>query len=105
MGRLPTDAEWEVMDEPSTGTTGRWREVRSGRRAAELLAARRAAGLTQSLCSLAPHAELVPMISTHGIDRHFVRIDGRVGPSNVGKAAQMARHLASLDGWSATGSW
>jgi phosphoglycolate phosphatase-like HAD superfamily hydrolase len=99
IGRLPTDAEWEVMDE----TFHRYYWTLAERcgladGAAELLAARRAAGLTQSLCSLAPQSELLPIVATHGIDRHFVRIDGRVGPSNVGKAAQMARHLTSLDG-------
>jgi phosphoglycolate phosphatase-like HAD superfamily hydrolase len=63
-----------------------------------LLTARQAAGLTQSLCSLAPHEQLLPMVTSHGISGHFLRVDGRTGPSTVGKAAQMARHLASLDG-------
>lgn len=97
MGRLPTDAEWVVMDEAFhrhywalAGRCG----LAEG--AAELLAARRAAGLTQSLCSLAPHAQLLPMVTSHGITEHFVRVDGRTGASSEGKAAQMARHLAAL---------
>ena len=64
--------------------------------AAELLAAQKVAGRTQSLCSLAPHDRLVPLVRTHGIDGHFVRVDGATGPSGGGKAEQMARHLLSL---------
>jgi phosphoglycolate phosphatase-like HAD superfamily hydrolase len=99
IGRMPTDAEWAIMD--ATFHRHYWTLAEKcglADGAAELLAARRAAGLTQSLCSLAPHAELLPIVTSHGIDRHFLRVDGRVGPSTVGKAAQMARHLASLDG-------
>lgn len=97
LGRLPSDAEWAVMDEAFhrhywslAGRCG----LAEG--AAELLAARRAAGLTQSLCSLAPHERLLPIVGSHGITEHFVRVDGRVGSSTEGKSAQMARHLASI---------
>jgi phosphoglycolate phosphatase-like HAD superfamily hydrolase len=99
IGRLPSGAEWDVMDATFhrhywalAGTCG----LAEG--ASELLAARRAAGLTQSLCSLAPHEQLLPMVTSHGISEHFVRVDGRTGPSTVGKAEQMARHLAALEG-------
>ncbi|WP_329132490.1 haloacid dehalogenase-like hydrolase [Streptomyces sp. NBC_01476] len=99
IGRLPTDAEWEVMD--ATFHRHYWAMAEAcglAEGARELLTARQAAGLTQSLCSLAPHEQLLPMVTTHGIDRHFVRVDGRTGPSTAGKAEQMALHLASLDG-------
>lgn len=99
MGRLPTDAEWEVMD--ATFHRHYWTLAEGcglAEGAAELLAARRAAGLTQSLCSLAPHDNLLPVVTSHGILEHFVRVDGRTGPSSEGKAAQMARHLAALEG-------
>ncbi|MFG2642684.1 HAD family hydrolase [Streptomyces sp. NPDC048370] len=97
MGRLPTDAEWVVMDdafhrhywqraEACGLTTG----------AAELLAARQASGFTQSLLSLAPHAELVPLVRRHGIEERFVRVDGRIGASTEGKSAHMVRHLEAL---------
>lgn len=98
MGRLPTDAEWEVMD--ATFHRHYWTLAEScglADGAAELLSARRAVGLTQSLCSLAPQDNLLPMVTSHGIMQHFVRVDGRTGPSSQGKAAQMARHLAALD--------
>ncbi|MDG4861616.1 haloacid dehalogenase-like hydrolase [Streptomyces sp. T-3] len=97
MGRLPTDAEWAVMDE----AFHRHYWVRAAAAglaegARELLASWQEAGLTQSMCSLAPHAELLPIVRTHGIERHFVRVDGRVGDSWSGKAEHMARHVAAL---------
>ncbi|MEU9860329.1 HAD hydrolase-like protein [Streptomyces sp. NPDC047971] len=99
MGRLPTDAEWELMD----GVFHRHYWTRAEGcgltiGAAELLAARQASGFTQSLLSLAPHAELVPLVRRHGIEERFVRVDGRVGASTEGKSAHMVRHLQALGG-------
>jgi phosphoglycolate phosphatase-like HAD superfamily hydrolase len=99
IGRPPTSAEWEVMD--AAFHRHYWALAQAcglADGALELLTARQAAGLTQSLCSLAPHDRLLPLVTSHGIDGHFLRVDGRTGPSTEGKAAQMARHLASLDG-------
>ncbi|MET8507808.1 HAD hydrolase-like protein [Streptomyces sp. NPDC004787] len=98
MGRLPTDDEWTLMD----GTFHRhyWQRADAcglTEGAAELLAARRAAGATQSLLSLAPHEELIPLVRRHGIAEHFVRMDGRVGSSTDGKSGHMVRHLAALE--------
>jgi phosphoglycolate phosphatase-like HAD superfamily hydrolase len=97
IGRLPTEAEWSVMDAAFHRRYWTLAE-RCGlaQGAAELLAARRAAGGTQSLCSLAPHDLLLPMVTSHGITDHFLRVDGRTGPSGEGKALQMARHLTAL---------
>ncbi len=99
LGRLPSDAEWAVMDEvfhrhywALAETCG----LAPG--AVELLAAQRVAGRTQSLCSLAPHDRLIPLVRTHGIEEHFVRVDGSVERSGSGKARQLERHLAALDG-------
>ncbi|MFD3456287.1 HAD family hydrolase [Streptomyces sp. NPDC058691] len=99
MGRLPTENEWEVMDEifhrhywALAGTCC----LAEG--AAEILARRRYEGLTQSLCSLAPHEQLIPILRTHGIENHFLRVDGRTEGSHTGKSEQMARHLAAMDG-------
>ncbi len=99
MGRLPTDAEWEVMDEAFHRHYWALAEgagLAIGAR--RLLTEWQEAGLTQSLCSLAPHEYLLPLVRTHGIESHFVRVDGRVGQSNVGKAEQMMRHIAALEG-------
>ncbi|MFE7585749.1 HAD family hydrolase [Streptomyces gardneri] len=97
MGRLPTDEEWTVMD----GAFHRHYWARAEDcgltlGAAELLAARQASGFTQSLLSLAPHAELIPLVRRHGIAERFVRMDGRVDASTDGKSGHMVRHLAAL---------
>ncbi|WP_371528889.1 haloacid dehalogenase-like hydrolase [Streptomyces sp. NBC_01283] len=99
MGRLPTDAEWQVMD--AVFHKHYWARAEAcglADGAAELLAERRAAGRTQSLLSLAPHEHLVPIVRRHGIEEHFVRIDGRTDTSHAGKAERMVRHLAALEG-------
>ncbi|MFB7589470.1 HAD family hydrolase [Streptomyces sp. NPDC056169] len=97
MGRLPTDEEWTVMD----GAFHRHYWARAEGcgltlGAAELLAARQDSGLTQSLLSLAPHAELIPLVRRHGIAERFLRMDGRVGDSTDGKSGHMVRHLEAL---------
>ncbi|MEU0968998.1 HAD family hydrolase [Streptomyces sp. NPDC005917] len=97
MGRLPTDAEWEVMDEifhryyaEHRGLCGLTDGV------VELLAGWRSAGRSQSLLSMYVHDELVPLVRGFGIESHFVRVEGRVGPSGGSKAEHMVRHLRSL---------
>ncbi|MCK8676752.1 HAD family hydrolase [Streptomyces lichenis] len=99
LGRLPSGEEWELMDAafhrhywPGADACA----LTAG--AAELLAARRSSGLTQSLLSLAPHEQLIPVVRRHGIEEHFLRVDGRVGAALGGKAEHMVRHLAALEG-------
>ncbi|KPC73506.1 HAD family hydrolase [Streptomyces sp. NRRL F-5639] len=100
LGRAPTAEEWAVMDE--TFHRHYWRAAEGvplEEGAAEMLAARQAAGHTQSLCSLAPHDRLLPLLRTHGIAERFVRVDGATGPTGGGrggKAGQMERHLREL---------
>ncbi|MFE7134988.1 HAD family hydrolase [Streptomyces sp. NPDC057638] len=99
LGRMPSQAEWEVMDEAfhrhyadhrlACGlTTG----------AEELLGEWRRAGGSQSLLSMYGHEELVPLVRGYGIHGHFVRVDGRTGPSGGSKAEHMERHLTALTG-------
>ncbi|WP_030209874.1 HAD family hydrolase [Streptomyces bikiniensis] len=99
MGRLPTDAEWTRMD----GVFHRhyWERAENcglTAGAAELLAARQTSGFTQSLLSLAPHVDLVPLVRRHGIAERFLRMDGRPDTSTDGKSGHMVRHLAALEG-------
>lgn len=99
LGRLPTDAEWELMD----GVFHRHYQqhrIRCGLTdgAAELLAGWRSAGRSQSLLSMYGHEELVPLVRGFGIEPHFIRVDGRTGPSGGSKAEHMVRHLAALTG-------
>ncbi|WP_415952148.1 HAD family hydrolase [Streptomyces sp. KLOTTS4A1] len=99
MGRTPTPAEWAVMDEAFHRHYWAFAESAGlAEGAGRLLAEWQEAGLTQSMCSLAPHDRLLPIVRTHGIEERFLRVDGRVGGSTDGKAGQMARHLAALDG-------
>lgn len=97
MGRLPTDAEWEAMDEVFHRYYAQHR-VGCGltEGAVELLTGWRSAGHSQSLLSMYVHEELVPVVRGFGIEPHFVRVDGRVGPSGGSKAEHMVRHLAAL---------
>ncbi|MFG2359495.1 HAD family hydrolase [Streptomyces sp. NPDC048521] len=99
LGRLPTDAEWELMD----GIFHRHyaeQRVRCGLTAgaAELLAGWRSAGHSQSLLSMYVHDELVPLVRGFGIEAHFIRVEGRTGPSGGSKAEHMVRHLRALAG-------
>ncbi|WP_317443670.1 HAD family hydrolase [Streptomyces collinus] len=99
LGRLPTDAEWELMD----GVFHRYyteHRVRCGLTdgAAELLAGWRSAGHSQSLLSMYGHEDLVPLVRGFGIEAHFIRVDGRTGPSGGSKAEHMVRHLEALTG-------
>ncbi|MGW1954335.1 HAD family hydrolase [Streptomyces sp. NPDC001920] len=97
LGRLPTDAEWAVMDE----TFHRYyteHRVTCGltEGVAELLVAWRAAGRSQSLLSMYGHDELVPLVRGFGIEEHFIRVDGRTGPSGGSKVEHMVRHIEAL---------
>ncbi|MFF8955712.1 HAD family hydrolase [Streptomyces sp. NPDC014894] len=99
LGRLPSDAEWEVMDEVFHR---HYSEQRVGcgltDGAERLLGDWRLAGHSQSLLSMYGHDELVPVVRGYGIESHFLRVDGRTGPSGGSKALHMERHLAALAG-------
>ncbi|MFD4577226.1 HAD family hydrolase [Streptomyces sp. NPDC058417] len=97
LGRLPTDAEWLVMDEAFHRAYAEHRvRCRLTDGAAELLAGWRAAGRSQSLLSMYGHEDLVPLVRGFGIEPHFLRVDGRTGPSGGSKAEHMVRHLKAL---------
>ncbi|MGW1812588.1 HAD family hydrolase [Streptomyces sp. NPDC002125] len=99
MGRLPTPAEWERMD-------GLFHRHYTEQRAAcaltagveELLAGWLRTGGSQSLLSMYGHEHLVPVVRAYGIERHFLRVDGRTGPSGGSKAQHMERHFEVLGG-------
>ncbi|MEU6547497.1 HAD family hydrolase [Streptomyces sp. NPDC046859] len=99
LGRLPTDAEWEVMDVTFHRHYAEHR-VACGltEGVVELLSGWRSAGRSQSILSMYVHDELVPLVRRFGIEGHFLRVDGRVGPSGGSKADHMARHIEALAG-------
>lgn len=85
LGRLPTDAEWEVMDE----TFHRYyTEHRVGcgltEGAVELLAGWRSAGHSQSILSMYVHDELLPLVRGSGSRRTSCGWTG--GPGRPGGA-------------------
>ncbi|MET8446927.1 HAD family hydrolase [Streptomyces sp. NPDC005209] len=99
MGRLPTQSEWEIMDEIFHRYYAEHRvrcSLTDG--AAELLRGWLSAGHSQSLLSMYVHDELVPLVRGFGIETHFIRVEGRVGPSGGSKAEHMVRHLRELTG-------
>ncbi|MDX3849044.1 HAD family hydrolase [Streptomyces sp. AK02-01A] len=97
MGRLPSDSEWAVMD-ASFHRHYTERRLACGltEGVKELLAQWQLAGRSQSLLSMYGHEELVPVVRGYGIESHFIRVDGRTGPSGGSKALHMERHLAAL---------
>ncbi|WP_128381616.1 HAD family hydrolase [Streptomyces cavernae] len=99
MGRLPTDAEWEQMDSVFHRYYAEHR-VACGLTAGvpALLARWRSEGRSQSLLSMYVHDELIPLVRGFGIERHFVRVDGRTGPSGGSKAEHMVRHIREIAG-------
>lgn len=99
MGRLPSDDEWGVMDE---AFHRHYSEHRIGcgltNGVEELLRDWRLSGRSQSLLSMYVHEQLIPVVRGYGIEDHFIRVDGRTGPSGGTKALHMERHLAALGG-------
>ncbi|MFI9625005.1 HAD family hydrolase [Streptomyces sp. NPDC052042] len=99
MGRLPTDEEWERMD---VVFHRHYAEQRAAcgltEGAAGLLARWGLNGGSQSLLSMYGHEHLVPVVRGYGIEGHFLRVDGRTGPSGGSKAHHMERHITALDG-------
>ncbi|WP_320780010.1 HAD family hydrolase [Streptomyces sp. CRN 30] len=99
LGRLPTLDEWEVMDETFHRYYTEHRTVCGLTEGVPaLLAGWGAAGRSQSILSMYGHEELVPLVRGFGIEPHFIRVDGRTGPSGGSKAEHMVRHLAALAG-------
>ncbi|WP_159768136.1 HAD family hydrolase [Streptomyces sp. HM190] len=99
IGRLPTDEEWDAMDAVFHRYYAEHR-VACGLTdgVPTLLADWRSEGHSQSILSMYVHDELVPLVRGFGIEPHFVRVDGRHGPSGGSKAEHMVRHLRRLVG-------
>ncbi|MEU8140009.1 HAD family hydrolase [Streptodolium elevatio] len=96
-GRIPAPDEWALLD--ATFQKSYALHVTSCTLTPGvdvLLDGWRNAGRTQSLLSLTAHEDLMPFVSRFGIDGHFLRVDGRIGPPGGGKAEHLARHLEAL---------
>ncbi|MFH9425925.1 HAD family hydrolase [Streptomyces sp. NPDC017529] len=97
LGRLPTEAEWLVMDEAFHRHYAAHRPRCGLAEGAEgLLEGWQRAGRSQSILSLYGHDELMPLVRGFGIESRFLRVEGRTGPSGGSKSEHMVRHLAAL---------
>lgn len=53
-------------------------------------------GWSQSLCSMLPHAELVPLVEILGVTGRFVRVDGLRGKRDGRKEEHLREHLEAI---------
>lgn len=97
LGRPVGPEEWRRLDElfhdaykealPSLELTG------DARKALEMA---RRSGATQSLCSMFPHDELLPVLERQGVDGYFLRVDGLRTVGGGEKAWHLEAHLEAL---------
>jgi phosphoglycolate phosphatase-like HAD superfamily hydrolase len=96
-GRALAPDEWERIDERfHAGYRAALDRAQLASDANDALAAVTAADGTQSLLSMFPHEELVPLVDRLGITPHFARVDGLRGAGGGVKAPFLERHLAAL---------
>lgn len=97
IGRPVSEAEWEELDRVfHDGYRTLLERANLTRDAAAALEAVREGGHTQSLLSMFPHQELIPLTHRLDVARYFDRIDGLVGPPGAPKAAYLESHLRLL---------
>jgi phosphoglycolate phosphatase-like HAD superfamily hydrolase len=94
LGRPLAEGEWELLDDGFHEHYYRLSDACGLAADAELVLAGWTG--TQSLCSMAPHAHLVPKVGSFGISTHFTRIDGLVGATGGEKAAHMTAHIQAI---------
>ncbi|MFD7645132.1 HAD family hydrolase [Kitasatospora sp. NPDC059795] len=95
VGRTITDEEWSRSNAEFLADLHQ-RPVRLRAGVRQLMLSLRAAGLRQSLLSLAPHERLLQEVAKTGIGGLMERIDGRVGEPPHSKAPALSAHLAAL---------
>ncbi|MCC9312050.1 haloacid dehalogenase-like hydrolase [Kitasatospora sp. RB6PN24] len=97
LGFQPSGAQWEELDATFQRN---YAELSAACGLTDgvpaLLAGWAADGHTQSLLSMHQHERLLPVVERYGIRSHFLRVDGRTGPSHGQKAASLVRHLRAL---------
>jgi phosphoglycolate phosphatase-like HAD superfamily hydrolase len=97
LGRELDPDEWEELDRRfHDGYRELLHHARLTADAHHALEAVVAVGATQSLLSMFPHDELVPLVERMGITHYFDRIDGLEGPPGDAKADYLERHLRRL---------
>ncbi|RVX47511.1 phosphoglycolate phosphatase-like HAD superfamily hydrolase [Nonomuraea polychroma] len=94
LGRPLAEGEWELLDDGFHEHYYRLSDTCALAADAELVLTGWTG--TQSLCSMAPHAHLVPKVDSFGISGHFTRIDGLLGTTGGEKAAHMTAHIQAI---------
>lgn len=98
-GRVVTEEEWRELDRRfHDGYRELLDRATLAADAAAALEAVRGSGVPQSLLSMFPHDELVPLVEKIGITSYFDRIDGLTGSPGSPKAEYLERHLLQLIG-------
>jgi len=97
VGRALDEAEWSRIDLAYFDSYHR-HIVACGlaEGAEELLGEWHARGRSQSLLSLYPHKDLVPLVDQLGVARWFRRVDGAPAAGPTLKAEHLVRHLDAL---------
>ncbi|MEV0581964.1 HAD hydrolase-like protein [Nonomuraea sp. NPDC050310] len=95
LGRELREGEWKLLDDTFHASYYRLMAACRLAEGAERLI--KEWGGSQSLCSMAPHDHLEPLVKSFGIHEHFLRVDGlRDGKTGGEKAAHLAAHLAGM---------
>lgn len=98
-GRPVTEAEWRTLDRRfHEGYRDLLEHADLAADAREALELARRAGVAQSLLSMFPHDELLPLVDRLGIGGYFDRIDGLRGAPGDRKARYLEDHLLALVG-------
>ncbi len=98
-GREMSHAEWEELDGHfHDGYRALLDRATMRSDAVEALETLRSQGVPQSLLSMFPHHELVPLVARLGATEYFDRIDGLRGVPGDTKAEYLAAHLSKLIG-------
>ncbi|MFG2073950.1 HAD family hydrolase [Nonomuraea maritima] len=96
LGRPLAEGEWELLDTGFHDNYFRLSQLCGLAPDAEVVLSGWAG--THSLCSMAPHAHLVPLVESFGITARFTRVDGLLNGGTGGeKAEHMAAHIAAID--------
>lgn len=99
LGRQITAAEWrEIDDRFHRSYATQLAATRLRRDAFQALGRVRGSGARQSLLSMYPHDELLPLVRHHGIESYFDRIDGLRDGSGARKATYLEAHMFGLFG-------
>ncbi len=98
-GREIAHEEWEALDRRfHDGYRSLLHRARLRADALAALESVRGRGLPQSLLSMFPHDELLPLVDHLGATGYFERIDGLRGKAGDTKAEYLASHLEGLMG-------